>query len=124
MQKINTMKLHEKVRYYREAQGISQEFAAHKMGITQSQYSRRESGNIKFNTDEVILLSNILKVEPSVLFNEETIIFNNTDQKGGNFGQYIALPEELIKQYEARLKEKDELIQLLREKIHFLESRK
>jgi hypothetical protein len=55
------------------------------------------------------------------LFGYESIIFTNTNQKGGNFGQYIALPEELINQYESRLKEKDEMIALLKEKIVLLE---
>ena len=35
-------------------------------------------------------------------------------QKGGNFGQYVSIPDKLIEQYEARLKEKDEMIEILK----------
>jgi transcriptional regulator with XRE-family HTH domain len=115
------MKLNEKVQYFRETKRLSQESVAYELGITQSQYSRRESGAIKFNSDEIALLGKLFEVSASELFGDESIIFTNTNQKGGNFGQYIALPEELINQYESRLKEKDEMIALLKEKIVLLE---
>ena len=105
------MKLHEKVKFYREARGLSQDFLASELGLNQSQYSRRENGNIKFTVQEVSALGRVLDVEPGELMSEATVIFNNSDQKGGNFGQYIAFPEELIRQYEARLKEKITMIE-------------
>ena len=56
------------------------------------------------------------------LFNSESIIFNNNNQQGGNFGQYISLPEELQKQYELRIKEKDDMIAILKENLSILKS--
>ncbi len=117
------MKLHEKVKYFREVKKISQDSIAHELGLNQSQYSRRENGSIKFNSEEIASLSKILDVNPAELFGDQSIIFNNKDQSGGNFAQYINLPEELINQYELRLKEKDEIIQLLKDKINLLESK-
>ncbi len=111
------MEIHERVKFYREAKRISQESVAFKLGLDQSQYSRRESGMIKFDSDEITKVCEVLEVTPMELFNTESVIFNNTNQQGGNFGQYIALPEDLIKQYDLRLKEKDEMIALLKEKI-------
>jgi transcriptional regulator with XRE-family HTH domain len=111
------MKLHEKVKTIREERKISQGFMAHELGLDQSQYSRREKGEIQFVPEEIIKLSKLLETTISNLFGEETIVFNNNDQKGGNFGQYVTIPEKLIEQYELRLKEKDELIALLKEKI-------
>jgi transcriptional regulator with XRE-family HTH domain len=118
------MKLHDKVKYFREVKKISQESIAHELGLNQSQYSRRENGAIKFNSEEISLLSKILDVNPAELFGDQSIIFNNKDQSGGNFAQYINLPEELINQYELRLKEKDEIIQLLKDKINLIESKR
>ena len=110
------MKIHEKIRDIRESKKISQSAIAHELGLEQSQYSRREKGEIQFVPEEIAILSKVLKTTISNLFGEETIVFNNNEQKGGNFGQYITMPEKLIEQYELRIKEKDELISLLRKK--------
>ncbi len=115
------MKVHEKVKFFREAKRLSQESIAFNLGLNQSQYSRRENGSIKFNADEIAKLSSLLEVSTNELFGEDTIIFNNNDQKGGNFGQYINLPQELLNQYEKRIAEKDEIISLLKDKISLLE---
>jgi transcriptional regulator with XRE-family HTH domain len=115
------MNLHEKVKFFRETKRLSQENVAYELGLNQSQYSRRESGAIKFNVEEIDKLSKILEVSANELFGDETVIFNNNDQKGGNFAQFISTPNELIEQYELRIKEKEEIIQLLKDKIDLLE---
>jgi hypothetical protein len=67
-------------------------------------------------------LSKILEIEISELFAEQTLVFNSTNQSGGNFGQYVMVPELLIQQYELRIKEKDEMIQLLKSTIESLKN--
>lgn len=111
------MELHEKVKFYRESKKLSQDSVAYNLGLDQSQYSRRENGTIQFKSDEISKLCETLEISPVELFNSESVIFNNTNQQGGNFGQYISFPEELQKQYELRLQEKDEMINLLKEEI-------
>jgi transcriptional regulator with XRE-family HTH domain len=111
------MELHEKVKFYREAKKLSQDSVAYNLGLDQSQYSRRENGTIQFKSDEISKLCETLEISPLELFNSESVIFNNTNQQGGNFGQYISFPEELQKQYELRIKEKDEMINVLKEEI-------
>jgi transcriptional regulator with XRE-family HTH domain len=111
------MELHEKVKFYREAKKLSQDSVAYNLGLDQSQYSRRENGTIQFKSDEISKLCETLEISPVELFNSESVIFNNTNQQGGNFGQYISFPEELQKQYELRIKEKDEMINVLKEEI-------
>lgn len=123
LRKVDTMKLHEKVKYYREIKRLSQENVAFELGLNQSQYSRRENGAIKFDSEEIAQLSRTLGVSASELFGDEAVIFNSTNQSGGNFGQYVQLPEELIKQYETRLKEKDDIIQFLKERVLYLEKK-
>jgi len=108
------MKLHEKVKQLREEKKLSQDYMAHELGLSQSQYSRRESGQISFVAEEISQLAKLMETTIAELYGEETIIFNNHDQKGGNFGQYFTIPDKLIEQYEARLKEKDEMIRMLK----------
>lgn len=90
------MKIHEKVKFIRESQRVSQEHVAYQLGISQSQYSRRENGEIKFIVDEISELAKILETSISNLFDDETNSFVVHTQNGGNFGQYISFPEKLI----------------------------
>jgi transcriptional regulator with XRE-family HTH domain len=97
------MHVHEKIKIIREDKKLSQGFLAHELGLDQSQYSRREKGEIQFVPDEIVKLSKLLDTSISNLFGEETNVFNNIDQKGGNFGQYVSTQDKLIEQYELRL---------------------
>lgn len=117
--KKETMKLHEKIKHIREGKKLSQDFIAHELGLSQSQYSRRESGEIKFIAEEILQLSKALETKISELYEEETTVFNNSNQKGGNFGQYqhIVIPDKLINLYEKHIQEKDEVIGLLKNEI-------
>lgn len=110
------MKLHERIKTLREEKRISQEAIAFELGMSQSQYSRRENGEVKFNADEIIDIAKKLDTKISEIYGEETTTLNNHNQKGGNFGYYVMIPEKLIEQYEKRLQEKDEMIALLKKK--------
>jgi transcriptional regulator with XRE-family HTH domain len=112
------MKLYEKVKLFREDKKLPQEYIAHELGLSQSQYSRRESGSIKFIPEELRKLSKILEIPIAQLFDEESNSFSVQTQNGGNFAQYITLPEKLIDQYEQRIKEKDDIISFLKEKFN------
>ncbi len=109
------MKIHERVKIIREEKKLSQDFIAHELGLSQSQYSRRENGEIKFDVDEILRLSKALETKVSELYGEETNVFNNSNQKGGTFGQFVTIPDKLIEQYEKRLQDKDEIIALLKQ---------
>jgi len=56
-------KLYEKVKTIREEKKLSQDFMAHELSLSQSQYSRRERGDTIFNTDETLRLSKSLDVK-------------------------------------------------------------
>jgi transcriptional regulator with XRE-family HTH domain len=99
---------------------MSQKYIASVLEIEQSQYSRRENGQIPFSINELEKLSNIFEVQISDFFVEKIIIFTSNNQSGGAFGQYLSVPDKLIEQYEARLKEKEEMIKLLKEQIQYL----
>ena len=113
----NIMETFEKVRFFREQKKVSQEFVSTLLNIEQSQFSRRESGQIPFSINELEKLSELFDVEISEFFKEKTVIFTSNNQSGGSFGQYVSVPDRLIEQYEMRLKEKKEMIDLLKEQI-------
>jgi transcriptional regulator with XRE-family HTH domain len=113
----NIMETFEKVRFFREQKKVSQEFVSTLLNIEQSQFSRRESGQIPFSINELEKLSELFDVEISEFFKEKTVIFTSNNQSGGSFGQYVSVPDRLIEQYEMRLKEKEEMIDMLKEQI-------
>ena len=117
------MKTYEKIKFYRTKNKLTQENMAYALGIDQSQYSRREIGDAKFTIDEVVKLTEIFGVEIGDLVESRTVIFNSNNQSGGNFGQYITQSDQLIEQYEKRLKEKDDLIADLKNQILNLEKK-
>lgn len=116
-----TMNLSEKVKFYRELKQMSQENLAFDLGINQSQYSRRESGRINFNSEEIYKLIRILEITPNELFVQHTIILKNTNHMGGNLTQYINPSEDLVEQFKCSINDKDQIISLLMDKIKILE---
>lgn len=115
------MQIHEKIKSIREDKKMSQSFIAFELGLDQSQYSRRENGEIDFTAKELLTLSRKLEIPVSKLYDEETTVFNNIDQKGGNFGQYVSISEKLIEQYDLLLLEKDKRIMEKDKRISELE---
>ncbi len=127
------MKVYERIKTARENKKLSQDSVAFDLDLGQSQYSRRENGEIPFSAEEIEKLSGILDTKISELYGEETNIFNSHNQKGGTFGQfenYFNIPEKLIEQfeknieqYEKRLEEKETIISLLKEQITDLKNK-
>ena len=111
------MEIHETIKKLREDKHFSQDAIAHALGLKQSQYSRRENGEIKFTAEEIPILAKELGCTTAKIYGEETNSFSVQTQNGGNFGQYVSVPEKLIGQYETRLREKDETIVYLRNKM-------
>ncbi len=109
------MNINQFIKFRREVKKISQEFMAYELGISQSQYSRRENGTLKFSLEETIKITKILDFALT-----ELIESNIEDNKEAEIteSEKPTLHERLIDQYEARLREKDELIKLLQKKIN------
>jgi transcriptional regulator with XRE-family HTH domain len=99
-----------KIRKVREFKGLSQEYVAQKLNISQSAYSKIECGETKVDHDRIADISGILEVDPMDLHAfDENYIFNNCTQPGGKFNHFInQLPEKLMEQYEARIKQLEE----------------
>lgn len=97
----------------REGQKLSQVYLANELNLDQSQYSRREKGEIPFVPNEIVKISKLLKTSISNLFGEENI--SNENDARVDIG--ILIDEKLIEQYELRIKEKEEVIALLKSQI-------
>jgi len=117
---MTNIELGENIRKIRELKGFSQQNLADEIKVDQKTISRFEKGDISPKFETLVSVSKSLSVSLSqlLLFNEN-LIFNNyiQEQHGGQFVAYnnteIEKVEELYKQL---LKEKDEVISLLKRK--------
>lgn len=72
------------IRKNRNSKGFSQDYVAAKMKISQTTYSRIESGKIKIDVDRLVELSKVLEVSPNQLLfgsNENKLLNGNHHDK-------------------------------------------
>lgn len=98
-----------KIRELREKRGLSQEYIASELGITQPSYARLEKEDERINITRLINIAGILKTTVSELINEKTGKVIN-QQNSENPNAYV----------DTVIKSDKEHIQTLREEIAFL----
>lgn len=105
-----------KIRQIRELRGYSQEFVAHKLGISQRAFSKIETNQTKLDWEKVAGIAEVLEVDPMDMISfDDNLIFNNCSQSG-KFEKFINnMPDKLIEQYELRIKSLNEEISYLRD---------
>ncbi|MBU3658947.1 MAG: helix-turn-helix transcriptional regulator [Flavobacteriales bacterium] len=115
---MTNQELGENVRKVRELKGFSQQNLADEIKVDQKTISRIEKGDLSPKFETLVAISKALSINLSQLLSfNESLIFNNyiQEQNGGQFVAYnnteIEKVEELYKQL---LKEKDEMIALLK----------
>jgi transcriptional regulator with XRE-family HTH domain len=106
--------IHEKIRHLREQKRLRHEDMAERLGISQSTYSRLETGDTKLDVERLKGIAEALDVPLEELLNNEPLVFNVYDNKGGANG-YVKhyLPEEFVQRliasfdarHEAHIKE-------------------
>ncbi len=112
----------DRIRKLREDKNISQEKIALELELTQSNYGRLEKDDRRLTVPKLIKISEVLQVSISSLFNEQTskVIHqhNNENPSAYNvenlFQNNKETTDKLIEQYELRIKEKDEMISILK----------
>jgi len=113
-------KIFSNIRKIRMMKGYSQQNIADEIGINQKHYSKIESGNVDISITRLFqiakalgtTITNLIGLSEDKIFNN---IINNQHSEGYKF--YYATEIEQIKElYERLLKEKDEMIKLLKEK--------
>jgi transcriptional regulator with XRE-family HTH domain len=107
-----------RIKLLRHKKGLSQEDMASKLFISQSAYAKLETGKTYTWATHLEKLCEILEVNPEDIGRQEQVIINQQQQGGNSNNAYIInqLSEKLIEQFEKRLKEKDEIIALLKER--------
>lgn len=119
------MSIGENVKTKRLKLNISQEVLAEKLHVSQATLSNIESNK---SVPDIILLQQIadmLDTNINDLLDTERIIINNNNQKGGvGYAEIVnQLSENLIKQYEKRIMDKNEEILYLKNKLNKLEDK-
>jgi transcriptional regulator with XRE-family HTH domain len=117
---MDNIELGENIRKIRELKGFSQQNLADEIKMDQKTISRIEKGDLSPKFETLVLIAKALSVSLSQLLSfNENLIFNNYNQyqQGGNYNAYINTEiEKVEKLYQQLLKEKDEVIALLRGK--------
>lgn len=110
----------ERIKRIRESKGYSQEYLAEELSISQSAYSDLENNKTKLNLKRLHRIAEVLEIDVlELMSNGEPITFND-NQNGGVANNALIinqLAEQVIEQYEIRLKEKDEIILLLKQQL-------
>ena len=119
------MQVGTKLKIFRESKKLTQQEIADYLDISQKTYSNMESDKTTPSLTHIVKLSKLLEFNILDILKQEGITFNqNNSELKDNSGSYIVnnFSEKLIEQYEARLLEKEKVIQLLEEKIKLLQN--
>ena len=111
------MEIGTRIRKVRELKGFSQENLAEELNMSVTGYGKIERNEVSVNFDKLMRISEILKVDvENIIGFDENVAFNNFNSTiEQQIGRYM-MPIEMKKLYE-------ENIQLLKDKIEFLESK-
>jgi transcriptional regulator with XRE-family HTH domain len=116
----HTTQIPEKLRKLRELKGLSQEYMAHKMDISQRQYQRFESGDADIQLSKLESVCEILEVSLEQLLGfDEQFIFNNcshnTNVVGGKEIEVnVHFSKDMVKVFSDRIAHLEEEIVYLR----------
>ena len=117
---MTNQELGENVRKIRELKGFSQQNLADEIKVDQKTISRIEKGELSPKFETLVAISKALAVSLSQLLSfNENLIFNNYNQyqQGGNYNAYLNTEIDKVEElYKQLLKEKDEVIALLKNK--------
>ena len=111
---MNTL-VGKKIRTLRKEKGLSQEQVADYLHVSQSTYARIESGESCSWASYLEPISELFDIQPEELIKQESVVINNNQQGGGGYLQINQLSEKLTAQFEARIKDKEAMIQLLKD---------
>lgn len=113
-----------KIRSIRAEKGLTQQDVASRLNISENTYRKIENST---NSPDINLLEKIAKIYDKTVYDflpKDNITINQTNQKGSVcYSAYVynqQLSERVIEQFENRIKEKDDVINVLKETIAIL----
>jgi transcriptional regulator with XRE-family HTH domain len=126
------MPVHEKIRFIRQAKGLTQEDVANKLQMSVNGYGDIERGETDVNLSRLEQIAGLFEIRLSELFGlDEKTIFNVTGSHNAGIGHhqnctitaypsdYVQLQNELDKR-QLLINTKDREIELLKEVIHLM----
>lgn len=104
------------IRKYRELKGISQEYMALKLDITQASYAKLENSTTKINVERLFDISQLLETDiAEILEISKQPVFNQNNNTTANaFAHVEHLYQENKEVYEKLIAAKDEQITFLK----------
>lgn len=97
----------------RKQKSWSQEQTADYLNISRSAYQRIETGEGFSWASNLEKICEVFEIQPEELLKQDTLVINHNQQGGGGYVQIVnQLSEKVIEQYEARLKDKEEIIKI------------
>lgn len=110
----NKLVVGHKIRAVREMQGITQDFLADKLALSQTALSKIENGELKVEFDRVCQIAEILDVDVNTIINfDKSVVFNSCSQSGYINTNNITTSDVMESLYEKLIHEKDERIKFL-----------
>lgn len=101
----------------RKQKSWSQEQTADYLYISRSAYQRIETGEGFSWAKNLEKICEVFEIQPEEFLKQDTLVINHNQKGGVGYVQIVnQLSDKLIEQFEQRLKEKDELIALLKQK--------
>lgn len=123
-------RIHNNIRILRKLNELSQENAAFELGISQSQYSRRENGSIEFTISELIKLSKLLNVSyeniieknyseniNNKLSHTTTILPAENNSKDHRIVELLLNVFDVLLKNEMRIEEKSHIINTIKSRL-------
>ena len=109
-----------KLKKIREQKRFSQKEIADFLNILQKTYSNIESDRSKISIEQLSKLSEFLDFDLLEFLQEQGLVINQKNEKGVNNGiVHNTISEKLLQQYEARIVELKEIIQLLKNELKY-----
>jgi transcriptional regulator with XRE-family HTH domain len=107
-----------KIRFLRDSKNWSQEYVAEKLNITQTAYSKLESGQTKLTTERITQLAILFNVDEHFFLSDDQPTLNyyncNDNKAIINPQNYNELPKDV---YEQLLSAKDASISILQKEL-------
>ena len=97
----------------RKQKSWSQEQTADYLSISRSAYQRIETGEGFSWAGNLEKICEVFEIQPEELLKQDSFVINNNQQGGNGYVQTLnQLSDKVIEQYEARLKDKEEIIKI------------